>query len=70
VGILWFWLRKRTGGFAGRTTDKRGTDQNIKTSNKNLAQVKDTDTVPTGTSYFDPVWNAFSQDTDGGESDF
>ena len=33
-----------------RTTDKGGDDQNIKTSNKNLAQDKETDDVHTDTS--------------------
>ena len=30
-----------------------------------MAQEKETDTVRTARSYFDPVWNAFSQHTDG-----
>jgi hypothetical protein len=48
-----------------RTTDKVGADKNIKTSNKNLAQDKftETDVVHTTTSYFDPVWNVFSHHT-------
>ncbi len=36
-----------------------------KTSNKNLVQGKQTDTVHTVTSYFDPVWTVFSKHTDG-----
>ncbi len=47
------------------TDDKGGTDKNIKTSNKNSAQGEQTDDVRTTTSYIDPVWNAFSQLTDG-----
>ena len=30
------------------------------TTNRNLTQGKESDAVPTATSYFDPVWNAFS----------
>jgi len=30
-----------------------------------LDQGKETDTVPTVTSYFDPVWNSFSYHTNG-----
>ncbi len=48
-----------------RTTDKGGSDKNAETWNKNLAQGEQNDTVHTVTSYFDPVWNAFSQHTDG-----
>jgi hypothetical protein len=36
-----------------------------KTSNRNLAQGQQTDVVHTTTSYFDPVWNAFSEHVDG-----
>ena len=51
----------------GVSIDKVGADKNIKTSNKNLAQDKftETDVVHTTTSYFDPVWNVFSHHTDG-----
>ena len=51
-----------------RTADKGGSDKNRVTSNKNLAEGEQRDTiltVSTVTSYFDPVWNAFSQYTDG-----
>ena len=34
-------------------------------TNGNLAQGKEIDVVHTVTSYFDPVWNAFSQHSDG-----
>ena len=35
------------------------------TTNRNLAQGKESNAVRTATSYFDPVWNAFSKHTDG-----
>ena len=47
------------------TTDKGVPDKSTKTSNRNLAQGEQTDVVRTTTSYLDPVWNAFLQDTDG-----
>ena len=47
------------------TTDKGAPDKSTKTSNRNLAQGQQTDVVRTATSYFDPVWNAFSQHADG-----
>jgi hypothetical protein len=47
------------------TADKGVTDKSTKTSNRNLAQDEQTDVVLTVTSYFDPVWNAFSQHADG-----
>ena len=51
---------------ASDTTVNKGTpDKSTKTSNRNLAQDVQTDFVRTTTSYFDPVWNAFSQYTDG-----
>ena len=48
------------------TTDEKGAvDKNKATTNRNLAQGKETDDVHTATSYFDLVWNAFSKHTDG-----
>ena len=47
------------------TADKGAPDKSTKTTNRNLAQGQQTDAVRTTTSYFDPVWNAFSQHTDG-----
>ncbi len=44
---------------------KGAADKNKTTTNRNLAQGKGSDTVRTVTSYFDPVWNAFSNHTDG-----
>ena len=41
------------------------TDKNKATTNRNLDQGKENDTVYTVTSYFDPVWNTFSKHTDG-----
>jgi hypothetical protein len=40
-------------------------DKNKATTNRNLSQGKGNDTERTVTSYFDPVWNAFSNHTDG-----
>ncbi len=51
---------------ASETTDDKGTpDKSTKTSNRNLTQGQQTDTVLTTTSYFDPVLIVFSQYTDG-----
>ena len=50
------------------TTDEKGeSDKNKATTNRNLTQGKERDPVNTVTvtSYFDPVWNAFSKHTDG-----
>ena len=47
------------------TTEKGAVDKNKTTTNRNLAQGKESDAVRTVTSYFDPVWNAFSKHTDG-----
>ncbi len=47
------------------TTEKGAADKNKATTNRNLAQEKESDAVRTATSYFDPVWNAFSKHTDG-----
>ena len=47
------------------TTEKGAADQNKATTNRNLDQGKERDAVRTTTSYFDPVWNAFSKHTDG-----
>ncbi len=57
--------KKNSSIASDRTADKGGADKNTKTSNKNLAQGEQTDAARTATSYFDPVWNAFSQHTDG-----
>ncbi len=46
------------------TPEKGATDKNKATTNRNLAQGKGRDVVRTVTSYFDPVWNAFSKHTD------
>ncbi len=47
------------------TTDKGTVDKSTKTSNTNVVQGEQTDSVRTVTSCFDPVWNAFSLHTDG-----
>jgi hypothetical protein len=47
------------------TAEKGAADKNKATTNRNLAQGKESDAVRTATSYFDPVWNAFSKHTDG-----
>ena len=39
------------------TAEKGAADKNKATTNRNLAQGKESDTVRTATSYFDPVWN-------------
>ncbi len=46
-------------------SDKGAPDKSTKTSNRNLAQGQQTNTVRTTTSYFYPVWNVFSHHTDG-----
>ena len=47
------------------TTEKGAADKNKTTTNRKLTQGKENDAVHTATSYFDPVWNAFSKHTDG-----
>ena len=47
------------------TAEKGAADKNKTTTNRNLAQGKETNAVRTSTSYFDPVWNVFSNHTDG-----
>ena len=47
------------------TVEKGAADKNKDTTNRNLAQGKERDTVRTATSFFDSVWNAFSRHTDG-----
>ena len=42
------------------TSVKGADDKNKATTNRNLAQGKESDAVRTATSYFDPVWNVFS----------
>ena len=42
------------------TAEKGAADKNKATTNRNLAQGKESDAVHTATSYIDPVWNAFS----------
>ena len=55
--------KKSSTPVASDTTAEKGTaDKNKTTTNRNLAQI---DVVRTVTSYFDPVWNAFSKHTDG-----
>ena len=50
---------------SGTTTEKGAADKDKPTTNRNLAQGKESNAVRTATSYFDPVWNAFSKHTDG-----
>ena len=50
---------------SGTTAEKCATDKDNPTTNRNLAQGKGSNAVRTVTSYFDPVWNAFSKHTDG-----
>ena len=58
--------KKSSTPVASDTTAEKGTaDKNKVTTNRNLAQGKENDAVRTTTSYFDPVWNAFSKHTDG-----
>ncbi len=47
------------------TPEKGTVDKSKATTNRNLAQGKGRDVVRTVTSYFDPVWNEFSNHTDG-----
>ena len=47
------------------TAEKGAADKKKATTNRNLAQGKESDAVRTATSHFDPVWNAFSQHADG-----
>ena len=59
-------LRHSSKPIASDTTAGKGApDKSTKTPNRNLAPGEQTDAVRTATSYFDPVWNAFSQHTDG-----
>ena len=58
--------KKSSTPVASDTTFKKdAADKNKGTMNRNLAQGKGSDAVSTVTSYFDPVWNAFSKHTDG-----
>ena len=50
---------------SGTTAEKGAADQDKATTNRNLAQGKESNAVRTATSYFDPVWNAFSKHTHG-----
>ena len=58
-------VRKNTSTpVASDTTAEKGVaDKNKATTNRNLSQGKGSDTERTVTSYFDPVWNAFSKHT-------
>ena len=56
--------KKTSTPVASDTTAEKG-DKNKATTNRNLAQGKESDAVRTATSYFDPVWNSFSKHTDG-----
>ena len=47
------------------TAEKGAADIDKATTNRNLTPGKESDAVRTATSYFDPVWNAFSNHTDG-----
>jgi hypothetical protein len=58
--------KKSSTPVASDTTDEKGTtDKNKTTTNRNLVQGKERHAVNTVTSYFDPVWNSFSKNTDG-----
>jgi hypothetical protein len=58
--------KKSSTPVASGTTDEKGSaDKDKSTTNRNLAQGKESNDVCTATSYFDPVWNAFSKHTDG-----
>ena len=50
---------------SGTTAEKGAADKDKPTTNRNLAQGKESNAVRTATSYFDPVWNSFSKHTDG-----
>jgi hypothetical protein len=50
---------------SGTTAEKGTADKDKATTNRILAQGKESDSVFTATSYFDPVWTAFSKHTDG-----
>ncbi len=50
---------------SGTTAEKGAADKDKPTTNRNLAQGKESNAVRKATSYFDPVWNAFSKHTDG-----
>jgi len=50
---------------SGTTAEKGAADKDKPTTNRNLAQGKESNAVRTATSYFDPVWNTFSKHTDG-----
>jgi hypothetical protein len=50
---------------SGTTAEKGAADTDKATTNRNLAQGKESDAVCTATSYFEPVWNSFSKHTDG-----
>jgi hypothetical protein len=58
-------VRARKNSSTPIASDKGAPDKSTKVSNRNLAQGQQTDDVRTVTSYFDPVWNAFLQHTDG-----
>jgi hypothetical protein len=47
------------------TPEKFAVDQSKATTNRTLAQGKGRDDMRTVRSYFDPVWNTFSNHTDG-----
>ena len=50
---------------SGTTAEKGAEDKDKLTTNRNLAQGKESNAVRTATSYFDPVWNSFSKHTGG-----
>jgi hypothetical protein len=50
---------------SGTTAEKGAADKDKATTNRSLAQGKESDAVRTATSYFDPVWNSFPKHTDG-----
>ncbi len=49
---------------SGTTAEKGVGDKDKSTTNRNLAQGKQSDAVRTVMSYFDPLWNSFSKHTD------
>jgi hypothetical protein len=57
--------KKSSTPVASGTTTEKGAAEDKATTNRNLAQGKESDAVRTATSYFDPVWNLFSKHTDG-----
>ena len=57
--------KKSSTPVASDTTAEKGTPDKNKHEQEFGSQAKESDAVRTTTSYFDPVWNAFSKHTDG-----